>query len=69
MAWADAFDRLIAAGHRHGEIMGYTLRQFQTYLDLAGRREREALRWSLVAPALAQAGGNKLKEALRKLKD
>lgn len=49
--------------------MGYTLRQFQAYLDLASRREREALRWSLVAPALAQAGGNKLKEALRKLKD
>ncbi|MBX3589085.1 MAG: hypothetical protein AB7I35_12305 [Ramlibacter sp.] len=49
--------------------MGYTLRQFNTYLELAGRRERDALRWSLIAPALAQGGGKALQAALRKLKD
>lgn len=49
--------------------MGYTLRQFNAYLELAAKRERQAVRWSLMAPALARAGGKHLQKALRELKD
>ena len=49
--------------------MGYTLRQFNGYLRLAAQRERAALRWSLLAPALAQGDGKALKSLLQKLKD
>lgn len=49
--------------------MRYTLRQFNAYLELAAKREREAARWSLIAPMLARAGGAPLKKALRELKD
>lgn len=49
--------------------MGYTLRQFNAYLELADKRERAALRWSLIAPAAAQGDGKALKTLLDKLKD
>lgn len=38
--WCAAFDRLIAAGHSHSEILGYTLHQFRAYLRAAEARER-----------------------------
>jgi hypothetical protein len=47
--------------------MGYTLRQFNAYLELAAAREREQARWSLIAPAIARAGGDPLKKALKRL--
>lgn len=52
--WADTFERLIAHGHRHADILGYTLAQFDAYAQRAARRERETLRMQLLAPALAR---------------
>jgi hypothetical protein len=52
--WADTFERLIAHGHRHADILGYTLAQFDAYAQRAARRERESLRMQLLAPALAR---------------
>lgn len=47
--------------------MDYTLGQFESYLMLAQAREREAMRWSLVATALGFGGGDGLKKALKAL--
>ena len=44
--------------------MDYTLGQFESYLMLAQAREREAMRWSLVATALGISGEDDLKKAL-----
>ena len=67
--WADAFSLLIAHGHRHGDILEYTLGQFDAYARLAARRDRQALRMQLLAPWLALQGRDPLRRALAALDD
>lgn len=57
----------MAAGHAHSEIENLTLHQFETYLDLARKREKESMRWLLVATALGNSGGPGLQKALKAL--
>jgi hypothetical protein len=49
--------------------MGYTLRQFRAYLELAAKRERADMRWDLIASAAVQGDGKSFKALLDKLKD
>lgn len=49
--------------------MGYTLRQFNAYLELAQERQRADMRWALLAPALGFNGGDGIKKALKALED
>jgi len=60
---------LVANGHRHADILGYTLRQFRRYLVLAQKRERRAWREQLLAANWGTSGGEQLKKALAVLQD
>jgi hypothetical protein len=55
--WLNAFDELIAAGHRHADIMGYTWLQFTSYRDAAARRHAQAQHEALTIALAASAGG------------
>lgn len=49
--------------------MGYTTLQFHAYLQRAQRRERQAIRWQILAGALAMAEGKAVQSALDQLGD
>lgn len=51
--WADAFEQLVHAGHRHADILNYTMAQFEGYLRRALRREREERRMQVLIAASA----------------
>ena len=48
-------------------MLGYTLRQFRTYVQLCQRREVKRLRDMVWASSWGQADGKKVQEVLRKL--
>lgn len=49
--------------------MEYTLAQFNGYLHLALKRQREQRRWALISAATASAGGEGLQKLLKGLSD
>ena len=51
--WSDAFEQLVHAGHRHADILNYTMAQFEGYLRRALRREREERRMQVLIAASA----------------
>lgn len=52
----------MACGHSHAAILGYTLQQFEGYLQAADQRQREQLRLQAYAVAAGSAGGDELKK-------
>jgi len=63
--------RLIRAGHRLGDLMGYTLTQAQAFLDADGQLERQQLAQLLGVVAVAAQGEKRGIEQLQRdlLKD
>ena len=49
--------------------MDYTLNQFNGYLHLALKRQREQRRWDVIATATASAGVEALQKLLKGLSD
>ena len=62
----DAAARLIRAGHRHTDLLGYTLAQVKAYLVADARLEREALSNQLTVMTIAAQGG---RDSIRRLQD
>lgn len=59
----------MAHGHRHQDLLGYTLLQFRRYLELALRRERRLWREQILAANWGFGGGDTLKKVLTALQD
>lgn len=59
----------MAAGHRHADVLDYTLAQFTGYLELALKRERREWRQQILAANWGVNGGEGLKTALADLAD
>ncbi|UDF33753.1 UNVERIFIED_ORG: hypothetical protein LHJ69_14145 [Shinella sp. XGS7] len=47
----------MAAGHRHADVLDYTLTQFTGYLELALKRERREWRQQILAANWGVNGG------------
>jgi hypothetical protein len=58
---------LIAGGHAHEHVLGYTLVQFHTYLRLAQRREALEFRNAALAARAGQADAKSFKKLLADL--
>jgi hypothetical protein len=69
--WDVAVARLIRAGHRLPDVMAYTLRQAQAFLDADGLLERQGLAQWLGVVAVAAQGEKRSIEQLQRdlLKD
>lgn len=57
------------AGHRHGDIMGYTWVQFCSYLRLARQQHAQARLDRVVDTSNAFAGGDGARKLARALSD
>lgn len=60
---------LVANGHRHFDILDYTLAQFRRYVELAQLRERRFCREQIMTTLIGFTGGETAAQALKALKD
>jgi hypothetical protein len=67
--YRDAFAQLVAHGHSHEAILGYTLAQFRGYLERSFKRDRRERRERTEDMAYACAGGEALTTRLKQLAD
>lgn len=67
--WGLAFEQLARTGHRHRDVLNYTMHQFRVYLELSIERDRRQRREWLEDAAIAYIGGETLTARLKALQD